>query len=39
MAAILVATLRQHCPDCRVISGGGPGHDDVADWLLKLRFA
>jgi hypothetical protein len=21
-----------------VISGGGPGHDDVADWLLKLRF-
>ena len=22
-----------------VISGGGPGHDDVADWLLKLRFA
>jgi hypothetical protein len=21
-----------------VISGGGPGHGDVADWLLKLRF-
>jgi hypothetical protein len=21
-----------------VISGGGPGHDGVADWLLKLRF-
>jgi len=22
-----------------VISGGGPGHDGVADWLLRLRFA
>jgi hypothetical protein len=22
-----------------VISGGGPGHDGTADWLLKLRFA
>jgi hypothetical protein len=22
-----------------VISGGGPGHDGTADWLLKMRFA